>query len=99
MTEMEFRARIEVPGLPVEDEPRWQALIDRLLSKHGELGPTLSWERDSVVVVLSMDAADRNTAARRLFGVVSDSLVSIGLTDTYPVSVEVESVDPRLTPA
>ena len=99
MDEMEFRARIEVPGLPVEEESRWQPLIERLESKFGDFGPVLSWEGDSVIVVISTQAVDRGAAARELFGAVAESLNSAGLTDAYPVSLEVENVGPRLTPA
>ena len=96
---MEYRARIEVPELPVEDESRWGPLMDRLVGDCGEFGPVLSWEGDSVLVVMSTEAADRSTAARRLFDAVTECLVSVGLSDLYPVSVEVELADEELAPA
>lgn len=96
---MEYRARIAVPDLPVEDEPRWGPLIDHLEAEFGGFGPVLSWEGDSMLVVMSTETNDRSTAARTLFDAVADSLSSVGLVDYYPASVEVLVADDHLTPA
>ena len=96
---MEYSARIEVPGLPVEDEARWGPLADRLEADFGQFGPVLSWEGMSVLVVMSTEATDRSTAARDLFDAVAECLSSVGLSDFYPVSVEVEAAEDRFAPA
>jgi hypothetical protein len=96
---MEYRARIEVPGLPVEDEARWGPLADRLETDFGRFGPVLSWEGRSVLIVMSTEATDRSTAARDLFDAVAECLSSVGLSDSYPVSVEVEAAEDRFAPA
>ncbi len=96
---MEYRARIAIPNIPVEDESRWEPLIDHLEADFGRYGPVLSWEGTSALIVMSMEGNDRSTAARTLFDAVADSLRSIGLVDHYPASVEVEIAQDFLAPA
>lgn len=90
---VEYRAWIDVPGLPVADEADWQRLMDRLEESHGELGPVGSWEQpDTLTVVLSTDADTPVAAARELVDAVLDSLQAAGMSEKVPTAMRLEPV-------
>lgn len=89
----EFRARIAVAGLDVEDEDRWMALADALERHHGEKGPVLGWDGDGLEVVFAVDAADETEAGTVMADAVADSLANAGLGELRPGRVEIELVE------
>lgn len=98
---MEFRAFIQVPGLPYENEPAHEGLFDVLRRDFGRLGPVMSWTSrgDATVVVLATDAEDESEAAAEMIAAVSMSLHRSNLGNLYPAAIEIEVVDEELTPA
>jgi hypothetical protein len=89
---MEFRAFLQIPGLPFEDEGRWEPFINRLESNYRELGPVVGWSEQGAEVVVSIRSASEADATRRAVDAVTDCLRSTGLGELYPGSVEVERV-------
>jgi hypothetical protein len=89
----EYRVWIDVPRLPFADEANWEPLMENLEDRHGDLGPVLGWENETrAQFVLACDAEGAAAAAQIAAEAVFDALISCGLHDRYPTSVEVEPV-------
>lgn len=100
MTDVEYRAWITVPGLPLAHEAAWQPLIAHMESAYSEYGPVISWYDDGARIVLSADAPSETDAAQTLYDAVAESLRAVGLTERYPSAVAVEPAgDHAVTPA
>lgn len=91
---MEYRAWVTVPGITADSDPA-EHLLDALSHRYGELGPVLSGTTDGLQVVMATDAIDEHDAARELYAATSDALRAAGLSDHYPITIEVEIVIPN----
>jgi hypothetical protein len=94
MIEMEMRAWIKVPGLPLSDEARWEPFIEALERDHDELGPILSWDKETgaAEIIVLVDTDDQAAAALTAVDAVTAALHKVGLGQHYPASIEVAPV-------
>lgn len=95
MIAVEYRARIEVPNLPLSREVDHERLFRALLKDHNDLGPVMTWTDDgaATLVVLSLDQDDRDSAVETMIDAVRDSLRASSLSDLSPTVADVEMVD------
>jgi len=96
--EMEYRGWISVPGLPFDEEAKWEPVIEQLERDAANFGPVIGWDENGAQIVVSTEATDQTSAAREFYDLVIDGLRACGLTDLYPTRVEVEPAD-DLVPA
>ncbi len=88
---MEFRSWIALDELPLADESAWLPLARYLERNHVDLGPVVTWEDETtMVIVLADDQVDHVSAAERATEVVSDALRAVKLVDRVPRVLEVE---------
>ncbi len=84
---------VKVPSLPHTEEWAVNAIVDALEKLHGDLGPVLTWEGDTMVVVLAAEKPDFAAAATTAIEAVRDALRDTGYDATHaPIGVEVEVV-------
>lgn len=89
---MEFRAFLQIPGLPFADDGNWEPFIARLESDFAELGPVIGWTEGGAEVIVAMPSSSEADAAQRAVDAVTECLRATGLSELYPASVEVERV-------
>lgn len=95
MIAVEYRARIEVPDLPLAREVDHERLFRALLRDHSDLGPVMTWtdDGDATLVVLSLDENDRDSAVEKMIDAVRESLRASSLGSLSPTLADVEMVD------
>jgi hypothetical protein len=95
--DMEYRATITVQRpRPISPE-EYSGLLTALELRHGELSPVGGGgARDTAMFVMSTDHHDLPApAAGEMIDAVIDALEDVGLADAWPVSVELEPVEPE----
>jgi len=92
---MEYRLWITIPGLPFTDEDAWGPVIEFLEDRHQDLGPVMSWQKESAIVVIALDSDSEAHAVQRGVEVVSQALHAVGFGDRYPAGVEVDTPTPE----
>ncbi len=91
---MDYRAWIEVPGLPYSSEAEHERLFRALLERHLDLGPVMGWtdDGDATRVVLSAPGPNQDAAAEKMVAAVADSLRACGLGQLTPSAAFIEPV-------
>lgn len=99
---MEYRLWITIPDLPLDDEDRWEPLARCLELEFSDFGPVFTWTEDHLVAIIALDAGSEAEAALLGVGIIADALQRVGLSDRYPIALDVEeadTTDAELTPA
>ena len=90
---MVYRAWINVPGLPVEQEDVWLPVIEHLERHPDDFGAVIGWESADVAqFVMSTSSTGEADAAQVMFDAVCVALGEHGPAGSYPTSIEVETV-------
>lgn len=93
---VEYRIFVQIPGVPLADEPSWERLIGWLERNHGDLGPVLSWDDSTTArITVATDAEDAAAAAEVASSAVSRALHATDLGALYPRAIEVESAEAK----
>ena len=97
---MEYRLWITVPAMPFEAEELWEPFIERMETRHGKLGPVLTWDgKGGTIVIVSADTDNEAHAVAKGVDAIAEALNATGLGDHYPASVEIELAEPELQAA
>lgn len=62
MLDVDYRAWITVPNLPLEHEAAWEPLMAHLESAYADHGPIISWYDEGAKIVLSATALSETEA-------------------------------------
>lgn len=89
---MEYRLWITIPDLPLVDESGWEPFALCLDGEFAEFGPVMTWAENhrDLIAIIALDAGNEAEAARLGVGVIADALQRVGLSDRYPIALEVE---------
>ena len=72
---MEYRIFIQIPGVALADESRWERLIGWLEGNHPDMGPVISWDDSATArITVATQAEDAAGAAEVASGAVARAL-------------------------
>jgi hypothetical protein len=90
---MEHRIWISIPNMPFAREAQWLPLIEHLERTHAALGPVVSWDDETtMVIVLADETADGAAAAELGMSVVREALQAVALAERAPSVFSVQPV-------
>lgn len=89
----DYRAWVTIADVPVDDEDRWEPVIEFLEREYSDMGPVMAREDNMACLVLSGEAEDPQEFARQAADAVVQALRAAGWVDKSPMRVFVELAD------